>query len=178
MSLRLSQSFCSCGSAKQVYILAIAWPLSTVSVATTASFASPWQWSPVQAKMSQKPWCWLTHVSHSTLLLRKPVRICMSGSLQKNRRGQRRSGPSCSGMCGTTWSWGQATLLQPLFHVFLWWHVQVEFLKIGCNTDDIDAAETLFLPSGSLQSLAFSFLNFREKLYLGDGEGVDVLGIF
>lgn len=54
----------------------------------------------------------------------------------------------------------------------------MEFLKIGCNTDDIDAAETLFLPSGSLQSLAFSFLNFREKLYLGDGEGVDVLGIF
>lgn len=63
MSLRLSQSFCSCGSAKQVYILAIAWPLSTVSVATTASFASPWQWSPVQAKMSQKPWCWLTRIT-------------------------------------------------------------------------------------------------------------------
>lgn len=49
------------------------------------------------------------------------------------------SSPPCPGMCGTTWV--LKTSNTPLFHVLVWWHGQVEFLKAGHNIDDIDAAE-------------------------------------
>lgn len=133
---RLSKSFSRGGSAKQVCILATARPLSPGPVATTAGFASPWQRSPVQAKVSQKSWWWPPHVLHSALPLRKPGRGGTSRSLQKSRRGQRRSSPPWPETRGTTCSWRQATLPQPLFHAFVRWHAQVVFLKAGHNTDD------------------------------------------
>lgn len=36
----------------------------------------------------------------------------------------------------------------------------------------------VFLPSGSLQTLAFTFFNFRGKFYLGEGEDMGDLGFF
>lgn len=163
------------GSAKQGCILAAARPLSSGPVPTTAGFASPWQWSPVQAKLSQKPWCRLPHILHSTLLLRKPVRAGTSRSLQKSRRGQRRRSRPCPGMCGTTWAWRQATLFNLCSMHLLGGMYKWDSSKLARTQMQL---KTLFLPSGSLQSLAFSFQNFRGKLYLGDSEGIDGLGFF
>lgn len=81
MPLRLRRDLLR--SIKQACLLAIAWSLSCGPVVTAASFASLWQWSPVQAKVSQKPRCCLPHVLHSTLLPRKPVRGQTSRSLKK-----------------------------------------------------------------------------------------------